>query len=129
MSGDEIMKSAEALSQATGMFHTTAILSNDLTSVSCGWGSSGSQKKTRKSMLPSAIIAPTCRSPPSGPDWRQVTGKSSSRWSIVPVVPVATRSCAASMPRLYRAHSIRSLFLLSWATSPIRLRGFRSSVM
>jgi hypothetical protein len=107
------MKSAEARSQATGMFHTTAIRSSDLTSVSWGWGSSGSQKKTRKSMLPSAIIAPIWRSPPSGPDWRHVTGSSSSRPSMVPLVPVATRSCAASMPRLKRAHSIRSCFLLS----------------
>ena len=90
------MKSAEARSQATGMFHTTAIRSSDLTSVSWGWGSSGSQKKTRKSMLPSAIIAPIWRSPPSGPDWRQVTGRPSSRCSMVPVVPVPTRSCMAS---------------------------------
>ena len=30
------MKSAEARSQATGMFHTTTIRSSDLTSVSCG---------------------------------------------------------------------------------------------
>jgi hypothetical protein len=60
MSPDEIMKSAEARLHAMGMFHTAAMRSSARTSGSCGTDSSGSQKKTRKLMSPSTIIAPTC---------------------------------------------------------------------
>src|SRR5579863_7716473 len=91
------------------------------TSTSCECGASGSQKKTTKSILPSAIAAPTCWSPPSGPLRKRVTGRSSSRATSEPVVPVAYRSCRDSVPRLNFAHSSRSAFLLSWAMSAIRL--------
>lgn len=43
-----MMKSAEARSQAIAMFHTTAIRKRAFTSGSCGWGSSGSQKKDQE---------------------------------------------------------------------------------
>src|SRR5438067_5766634 len=91
------------------------------TSTSCECGASGSQKKTTKSMRPSAIAAPTCWSPPSGPLRKRVTGRSSSRAMSEPVVPVAYSSCRESVPRLKRAHSNRSAFLLSWAMSATRL--------
>ena len=54
------MKSAEARLQAIGMFQTTAMRKRALTSGSWGWGSSGSQKKMRKSISLSAILAPIC---------------------------------------------------------------------
>ena len=63
--------------QAIGMFHTTAILTRALTSESCGCGLIGSQKKISMSSRPDAISAPICWSPPSGPLWKQVTGRSS----------------------------------------------------
>ena len=66
-SGDEIMKSAEARLHAMGIFQTTAMRNKALTSVSWGCGERGSQKKIMKSMVPSAILAPTCWSPPNGP--------------------------------------------------------------
>ncbi len=81
--------SAVATLQATGTFQTAARRSSALTSGSCGWGSSGSQKKTSMSTRPSAIRAPICWSPPTGPDSSRVTGRPSSYSSIVPVVPVA----------------------------------------
>src|SRR5690242_8503256 len=95
--------------------------SSAFTSTSCECGASGSQKKTTKSMRPSAMAAPTCWSPPSGPLRNRVTGKSSSRSMSEPVVPVAYRSCRESVPRLKRAHSSRSPFLLSCAMSAILL--------
>ena len=58
------MKSAEALLQARGMFHSTAIRMRACTSVSCETGVRGSKKKIRKSMSPSLIFPPICRSPP-----------------------------------------------------------------
>ena len=61
------MKSAEARLQAMGIFHTTAMRKSALTSGSWGCGSSGSQKKMRKSILLSTILAPICWSPPRGP--------------------------------------------------------------
>ena len=39
-----------------------------------------------------------------------------------PVVPVPKSSCRERVPRLKRAQSSRSSFLLSWATSATRLR-------
>jgi len=57
------MKSAETQLHATGIFQTTAMRSSALMSGSCGRGSKGSQKKTRKSMLCSVIFAPICTSP------------------------------------------------------------------
>src|SRR5579859_5194595 len=50
INGEEIRKSAVARLQATGMFHSTATRSSALTSVSCGCGSSGSQKKMSSSI-------------------------------------------------------------------------------
>ena len=61
------MKSAEARLQAIGMFQTTAMRRSALTSGSCGCGSSGSQKKIRKSISSLTILAPICWSPPRGP--------------------------------------------------------------
>ena len=60
MSGEEIMKSAVARLQAVGMFQTTAMRNSALTSGSCGCGSSGSQKKIRKSISLLTIREPTC---------------------------------------------------------------------
>src|ERR1017187_6643787 len=120
--GEEIRKSALARLQATGMFHTTASRSSALTSVSCGCGWSGSQKKSSRSKPPSGILAPIGWSPPSGPLRKQVTSSPSSSLSSRPVVPVASRSWELSRARLYRAHSIRSVFLLSCAMSAISLR-------
>ena len=59
-SGLESTKSAVARLQAIGTSYTTAIRSSALTSTSCGCGASGSQKKTTRSMRPSATAAPTC---------------------------------------------------------------------
>src|SRR5690348_4107180 len=95
--------------------------SRAFTSTSCECGASGSQKKTTKSIRPSAIAAPTCWSPPSGPLRNRATGRASSRSMSEPVVPVAYSSCRESVPRLKRAHSRRSAFLLSCAMSAIRL--------
>jgi hypothetical protein len=53
---------------APGTFHKVARRSSALTPGSWGCGSSGSQKKITMSMSPSAILAPICWSPPSGPD-------------------------------------------------------------
>ena len=58
--GDEIIMSAVAVLHAIGTFQTAPIRSRALTSGSCGWGSSGSQKKMSASIRPSAIIAPIC---------------------------------------------------------------------
>ena len=75
--------------QVVGMFHTTAMRTRAFTSESCGCGLIGSQKKTSMSRRPDAIRAPICWSPPSGPLWKQVTGRSSCLPSSLPVVPVA----------------------------------------
>ena len=64
-----------------------------MTSTSWGWGSSGSQKNTTKSIRPSAMAAPTCWSPPSGPLRKRVTSRPSSVAMSAPVVPVAYSSC------------------------------------
>jgi hypothetical protein len=45
---------------AIGKFHTTAIRSRAFTSGSWGYASSGSQKKIRKSILPSEMREPIC---------------------------------------------------------------------
>src|SRR5674476_597173 len=63
-----MIMSAVAKLVATGTFHKVARRSSALTSGSWGCGSSGSQKKITMSMSPSAILAPICWSPPSGPD-------------------------------------------------------------
>ena len=102
--------------QATGMFQTTAIRSSAFTSGSCGRGWSGSQKKIRKSISPSAMRAPICWSPPRGPLWSTVTSRPSSSRTSAPVVAVAYRVWAASTARLNVAHSSRSRFRWSWAT-------------
>src|SRR5438105_4203104 len=47
-----------------GMSCSTANRRSILTSTSCGWAVSGSQKKTTTSMRPSAMSAPSCASPP-----------------------------------------------------------------
>ena len=60
MSGEDIRKSAEVRLQAVGMFHTVAMRSSAFTSGSCDRDSSGSQKKIRKSMVPSAMRDPIC---------------------------------------------------------------------
>lgn len=100
ISGEEIRKSALARLHAIGMFHTTAIRTSAFTSGSCGCDSSGSQKKTSRSMSPSAILEPICWSPPSGPLWKQVISRPSSSASIRPVESVANRLCLASVPWL-----------------------------
>ena len=64
ISEELIMKSAEALLHARGMFHSTAIRMRAWTSVSWETGVRGSKKKTRKSTSPSVILAPICWSPP-----------------------------------------------------------------
>ena len=69
------------------------------TSGSWGCGSSGSQKKTRRSTKPSVMRAPSCWSPPSGPLRRQTTGRPSSSCTIRPVLPVASRSWPARTSR------------------------------
>ncbi len=84
-----MIRSALATLQATGMFQTAAIRSSALTSGSCGCGSSGSQKKNSMSISPSAIFAPICWSPPTGPDRNRCTSSPSSWCSRLPVVPVA----------------------------------------
>src|SRR5438128_1268984 len=104
------------------MLHTTAIRSSAFTSTSCGCGSSGSQKKITESSRPSAIAAPTCWSPPSGPLRNRFTGRPSSSAISAPVVPVACRSCLASVSRLKRAQSSMSALQLSCAISAICLR-------
>ena len=83
------MKSAVVRSQATGMFQTTAMRRSALTSVSWDIGWRGSQKKMRKSISPSAIRAPICWSPPSGPLWSLWTSRPSTFSRRAPVVPVA----------------------------------------
>jgi len=80
------------------------------------------QQRLDVGVSPSAIRAPICWSPPSGPLRKQVIGRPSSSPSSRPVVPVAQRSCRASSPRLNLAQSRRSAFLWSWAISAIRLR-------
>ena len=70
-------------------FQTTAMRNSALTSGSCGWGSSGSQKKIRKSISLLTIREPICWSPPSGPLCSLWMAKPSRRSSIPPVVPVA----------------------------------------
>src|ERR1700733_7254030 len=102
------------------MFHTTAILTRALTSESCGCGLIGSQKKMRMSRRPDAMSAPICWSPPSGPLWKQVTGRPRRSPSSLPVVPVAYRMWSARMSLLYSTHSRRSPFLSSWATRAMR---------
>lgn len=57
------MRSALATLHATAVFQTAATRNSALTSGSCGCGCSGSQKKTRRSISPSAIRAPICLSP------------------------------------------------------------------
>ena len=74
MSGDEIRKSAVDRLQATGTLYTTAMRSRAFTSTSWGCGSMGSQKKISTSTRPSAIMAPSCWSPPRGPERSLVTG-------------------------------------------------------
>ena len=81
--------SAVARLLATGMFHRVAIRSRAFTSVSCGWGCSGSQKNTRASISPWAMHAPICWSPPSGPLRKRRTGMPSWSARIRPVEPVA----------------------------------------
>lgn len=126
--------SAVATFAAIGTFHTAAIRSSALTSGSCGCGSSGSQKKISMSMTPSAIFAPICWSPPTGPDSSRVTGRPSSNSSMVPVVPVAYRWCRDSVPRLNSAQRSSSTFLLScatramWWATPGMGRSFRAVV-
>lgn len=72
-----------------GIFHTTAIRSNAFTSGSCGSGASGSQKKIRKSMEPSAMREPICWSPPNGPLLKTVIFGPNTFFRVFPVVPVA----------------------------------------
>ena len=119
MRGEEIKKSAEARLQAMGIFQTTATRKSAFTSGSCESGASGSQKKMRKSMPPSAIRAPICWSPPSGPLSKVVILQSSSFSRILPVVPVAYNSCISNVPRLNLTHSSKSGLLWSWAISAI----------
>lgn len=109
------MKSAEARLHAMGMFHTTASRNKAFTSGSWGCGSRGSQKKMRKSISPSAIIAPICWSPPSGPLWSLDISIASSCSSSLPVVPVAYTSSWVKRFLLNLAYSSKSCFLLSCA--------------
>lgn len=72
-----------------GMFQRTAIRRSALTSGSCGNCAKGSQKKIKKSILPSEMREPICWSPPSGPLSKMVMSKPNSLAKILPVVPVA----------------------------------------
>ena len=118
------MKSAVDRLQAIGMLYTTATLNNAFTSTSWGWDDMGSQRKIIKSISPFAIKEPICKSPPIGPDFKRLTRKfwmdfcisSSTR---LPVVPVQTRLNWLRVWQLKETHWMRSLFLLSWATSAI----------
>ena len=55
------------------MLYKVANRVSDLISTSCGMAVSGSWKNTSASSRPSAIIAPSCASPPSGPLSSRVT--------------------------------------------------------
>ena len=66
------------------MLHTTAIRNSALTSGSCGCGSNESQKKIAKSICPSEIFAPICRSP-QWTTFKFGISRSSSSPRIVPV--------------------------------------------
>ena len=101
---------------ATGTFQTAASRSSALTSGSCGCGSSGSQKKISVSIAPSAILAPICWSPPTGPLRKRCTGRPISYSRSVPVVPVAYSVWLDRVGRLKSAQDSSSCFLLSWAT-------------
>lgn len=107
--------------EAMMMFQATAKRINAFTSLSCGWASNGSQKKMTRSILPCAIIAPNCWSPPSGPVMSFSTGSPNSFSIIFPVVPVATNSWFANLSLFFFAHSSSSSFRLSCATSATRL--------
>ena len=116
------MKSAVDRSHATMQFQAIATLRSAFTSLSCGWASMGSQKNIRISISPVAIIDPTCWSPPIGPLSSFLTVRSNVSSRSFPVVPVANSSCLANTVLLNSAQSIRSFFLLSCATSAMRLR-------
>ncbi|MOA44773.1 hypothetical protein D3C78_1670960 [compost metagenome] len=88
-SEESIRKSAVERLVATGIFHTVARRSRAFTSGSWGTAFNGSQKKINISILPSAISAPTCWSPPIGPLSMLFTGIPLACWIRLPVVPVA----------------------------------------
>src|SRR6266704_6106655 len=67
----------------------------------------------------SAILAPICWSPPSGPLWSLLISIPSDSSNSLPVVPVAYRSCSARRDLLNFAHSNKSRFLSSCATRAI----------
>ena len=110
ISVEDMRKAAEARLQAMGMFHTTAIRNSAFTSGSCGSGASGSQKKMRKSMQPSAMREPICWSPPRGPLSKTVIFELNSASKILPVVPVAYSSCCSRVPLLNLNHSSNAGF-------------------
>ena len=107
------------------MFHTWQSLRSALTSGSWGCGESGSQKNTSMSISPWAMSAPSCWSPPRGPESSLSTYVSSVSESFAPVVPVAMRVVWLRSFLLWEAHSSSWGFMLSWATSAT-LRGSAS---
>lgn len=111
------MRSAVDLLHAIGMSSKTAILNRALTSTSCGWLDSGSQKNITMSMLPSTMRLPICKSPPIGPLRMRSTGVPSASAIRLPVVPVAMRLKFSKVSLLYFAQLTRSFFLSSCAIS------------
>jgi hypothetical protein len=77
---------------AQGMSYSTASRSSDFTSTSCGRLDIGSVKNISPSSRPSAIIAPSCASPPQGPLFIRVTVWPKACKTSPPVVPVANSS-------------------------------------
>lgn len=126
-SGDDIAMSAVDRFRAMGTFHTVAKRSRALTSGSCGAAANGSAKNTSRSSFCSAMSAPSCWSPPNGPDSRQCM--SSCRFSEMsfPVVPVPIRLWWASVCRLNSAQFSRSGFLASCATNAMLIFSVLSS--
>ena len=79
------MKSALARVHAMGMLYTTAIRSSAFTSTSCGWGSSGSQKKIDEVDLPfddrrpDLLVAAEWTTQESGDGQVELLGENASR--------------------------------------------------
>ena len=115
---------------AVGTLYSVAKRSSAFTSTSCGCADIGSQKNMSTSISLLAIFAPSCWSPPKGPDLSIVISNrefeaSLQRRSISvsatmrPVVPVHIRRCDNSFSQFHATHSARSCFMASCATSAI----------
>lgn len=111
---------------AVGTSYSTASRNSPFTSTSCGMECSGSVKKINPCNRPSAIIAPSCASPPSGPDFNRVTGNPTASATRPPVVPVAHKSNVAKAVRCRAAQATISSFLSSCATSASASRAITS---